>query len=53
MNARKKAALNAKFEIVVFVDDDNILSEEWLIIIDKIFSRKRKIAIIGWIQYSS
>jgi glycosyltransferase involved in cell wall biosynthesis len=47
INARKKGVEQAKFEILVFVDDDNILDPNYVNIVHRIFLEKPEVGAVG------
>ncbi len=47
MNARKAGVLKARYDILLFVDDDNIIESDWIRKISYLFARNRNVGIIG------
>jgi glycosyltransferase involved in cell wall biosynthesis len=45
--ARKTAVLNASCNIVSFIDDDNILEEDWIQKVYRLFKTKPEVGVIG------
>ena len=45
--ARKRGAINAKYNIISFLDDDNIPEIDWVNIVYNLFKNESKIGIVG------
>ena len=51
-NARRRGLMEARYEIVSFVDDDNWLAAHWLAVMSDIMSGDPKLGALGSISYS-
>ena len=47
IHARKRGAMQARYDILLFVDDDNILNPDWIYKLYYLFKRMPKVAAIG------
>lgn len=50
-NARRRGLMEARYEIISFVDDDNWLAPNWLCVVNDIMSRDPHLGALGSISY--